>query len=108
MGDDIRIQGSRASGKAIDSPDTDLDIAIRVDEKRVDELIKQRFGNPNPGSAKEKTMLRSISDGRIQRGEIGERAFGKSLANEFKINEVQISVVKIGGKFDTGPWVIVN
>jgi RHS repeat-associated protein len=52
IGDDIFIQGSRASGSA--KKTSDIDIGISVSEDKFNELIKTYFGSPNVGSAKEK------------------------------------------------------
>ena len=65
-GDDIRVHGSRAKGTA--AVDADIDIAIRVSPEEFDRYIEERFGTPNPGSAKEDSMLRLIEDGRISGG----------------------------------------
>jgi hypothetical protein len=104
-GSDIRVQGSRAAGVA--AKEADVDIAIRVSKEDFDKLIQERFKTPNPGSNKEQTMLRSIRDGRIQRGELGLSGVGNQLARDFDFREVQISAVLIGGAFDNGPWVLL-
>lgn len=83
LGSDIRVQGSRAAGTA--RPDSDIDIAIRVSPERFNQLIRERFGTPNPGSVKERTMLHAL-----------EERFGYP---------VDISVIREGGPFDRGPWV---
>lgn len=66
ISDDIVVQGSRANGTA--RPDSDIDFAVRVSPEKFDELITQRFGTPNPGSAKERTMQHAIETGKIQSG----------------------------------------
>jgi len=61
ISDDIVVQGSRAKGTAKTA--SDIDIAIRVPSEKFDELIQSSFSKvkpPNPGSAKEKTMLHAI------------------------------------------------
>src|SRR5262249_38316984 len=50
----VVVQGSRAAGTA--KATSDIDFAIRVSRKQFDALIKARFGTPNPGSAKFRTM----------------------------------------------------
>jgi RHS repeat-associated protein len=47
LGDDIAVHGSRASGSA--KATSDLDLAIRVSPEKFDELVRARFGSPNPG-----------------------------------------------------------
>jgi RHS repeat-associated protein len=102
FGDDIVIQGSRAKGSA--TATSDIDVAIRVTKKQFDKLIKNRFGAPNPGSAKEKTMLHAIKTGKIQRGELGLSNLGKQV--EIRIGmKVDLSVIRKGGSFDTGPFI---
>jgi len=91
------VQGSRAKGTA--QPESDIDIAIRVSPERFDQIIEEAFGTPNPGSALERTKLRAIESGLMQRGEIGLRREG-----EIGIT-VQISVVREGGLFDVGPLI---
>jgi len=102
LGDDIAVHGSRASGTA--GAASDIDIAIRVSPERFDELIRARFGTPNPGSAKERTMLHAIETGKIQAGEAGLRGLRKSLAAEAGM-PVDISVIRTGGAFDQGPYI---
>jgi hypothetical protein len=103
LGDDIVVQGSRAKGTA--QPGSDIDIAIRVSPERFDQIIEEAFGTPNPGSALERTKLRAIESGLIQRGEIGLSRVGRELEGEIGIQPVQISVVRLGGLFDVGPFI---
>jgi hypothetical protein len=100
---DIRVHGSRAAGAGLG--DADLDIAIRVDEARFKQIIKDRFKTPNPGSADERTMTHAIETGKIQRGELGLSGVGKQVGRDLAIKKVDISVVKIGGPTDNGPWI---
>jgi len=102
-GDDIRVQGSRAAG--VSQPGSDIDVAIRVDPEQFDAIIRERFGNPNPGSNKEATMLHALESGKIQRGELGLSGFGKQLARKYGFADSDISVILRGGATDNGPWV---
>ncbi|WP_027085180.1 pre-toxin TG domain-containing protein [Cohnella panacarvi] len=102
ISDDILVQGSRANGTA--RVDSDIDFAVRVSPEKFDELISQRFGSPNPGSAKEKTMLHAIETGKIQAGEAGLRSLRQQLQQELGI-DVDISIIKSGGAFDNGPYI---
>jgi hypothetical protein len=102
-GDDIRVQGSRAAGAA--AKDTkDIDVAIRVSPERFREIIKERFKVPKPGSSMERTMLHAIKTGKIQRGELRLSSVGREIEKELGM-EVDISVVRIGGATDNGPWI---
>jgi RHS repeat-associated protein len=102
ISDDIAVHGSRANHTA--SAGSDVDIAIRVSGDRFNQLIRQAFGTPNPGSAKERTMLHAIETGKIHAGEAGLRALRRNLAKELGM-PVDISVIKIGGLFDKGPYI---
>jgi hypothetical protein len=104
LGEDIVVHGSRADGTA--RPDSDIDFAIRVPPDRFDELIRERFGTPNPGSAKEGTMLWAMDTGKIQAGEAGVRGIRRALEAQLGM-EVDLSVVRQGGPFDTPPFIEV-
>ncbi|WP_211344414.1 nucleotidyltransferase domain-containing protein [Paenibacillus lentus] len=104
ISDDIVVQGSRAKGTA--KPTSDIDIAIRVPSEKFDELIQSSFSKvkpPNPGSAKEKTMLHAIETGKIQSGEAKLSKFREQLQQELGM-DVDISIIKIGGPFDNPPF----
>ncbi|RAT95814.1 hypothetical protein ASG16_021125 [Brevibacillus sp. Leaf182] len=104
ISDDIVVQGSRAKGTA--KPTSDIDIAIRVPAEKFDELIQNSFSKvkpPNPGSAKEKTMLHAIETGKIQSGEAKLSRFREQLQQELGM-DVDISIIKIGGPFDNPPF----
>ena len=104
LGDDVIVQGSRAGHSARSG--SDIDFGLRVDPDRYEELVRQRFGTPNPGSAKERTMLEALERGRIHTGEAGLRQLRTSL-QEALGRKVDISVIKRGGLFDAEPWLPV-
>jgi hypothetical protein len=104
LGDDIVVQGSRAAGTA--RPDSDIDFAVRVSPERFNELIQERFGSPNAGSAKERTMQRAIETGKIQAGEAGVSGVRRALEAELGM-DVDLSVIRQGGPFDTPPFIQV-
>jgi RHS repeat-associated protein len=99
ISDDIVVQGSRASGTA--KKLSDIDFAIKVDADKFDELIESSFGKPNPGSAKERTMLHAIKTGKIQAGEAGLSKLRKELVKQLG-KDVDLSIIKKGGAFDNG------
>jgi len=101
-GNDVRVHGSRASGTA--HADSDIDIAVRVPKDKFNQFVQERFGKPNPGSAKERTMQHAIQTGKIQAGEAGLRGLRQSVAQDTGM-DVDISVIQIGGEFDKGPWI---
>jgi len=102
LGEDIQVHGRRAEGTA--GPNSDLDIAIRVAPERFEEILCTRFSVPNPESAKAKTMRHARETGKIQAGEAGLRSLRKELEADLKM-EVDISVIRIGGLFDKGPYI---
>jgi RHS repeat-associated protein len=99
ISNDIVVQGSRASHTA--KPTSDIDIAIKVDSKKFDELISEAFGSPNPGSARYKTMEHAIKSGKITTGDAGLRGVKKKLAEMLNM-KVDLSIIKKGGAFDNG------
>lgn len=104
-GTDIGVQGSRVTGTA--RADSDIDVAILVSADRFEEILRQRFGVPNPGSAKERTMQHARAMGEIQAGEAGLRPLRTALEADFGI-EVDISIICIGGRFDSPPYLALR
>jgi hypothetical protein len=105
LGSDIRVHGSRAAGAA--RPDSDLDLAILVTLERFEEILQEKFRTPNPGSAWERTMHHARNTGKIQTGEAGLRALRRDLEADLGI-KVQISVIRQGGPFDRGPYLLLK
>jgi predicted nucleotidyltransferase len=104
LSDDIAVQGSRASHTAKET--SDIDFAVKVPPDKFDSLIKERFGTPNPGSAKERTMQHAIKTGKIQAGEAGLRKTRKQLQKQLGM-KVDLSIIKNGGTFDKAPYIQV-
>jgi hypothetical protein len=102
IGGEVVVQGSRAAGTA--TPESDIDFGIRVEQPRFDELIAERFRTPNPGSAKERTMLKAIETGKIQAGELGLRGVRKELEAQLDM-EVDLSAIRQDGPFDNPPFI---
>ncbi|HEY6744594.1 MAG TPA: hypothetical protein VI357_02635 [Mycobacteriales bacterium] len=102
LGDDVIVQGSRAGHSA--RPDSDIDFGIRVDPDRFEQLVRERFGTPNPGSAKERTMLAALERGRLHTKEAGLRALRNGLAEDLG-RDVDLAVIRRGGLFDAEPWL---
>lgn len=102
VGGEAFVHGSRAAGTARSS--SDVDIAIRVTPERFNQLILERFGAPNEGSAKLNTMLRAINSGKIQAGELRLSNLRLQLESTFG-KDVDISAIQIGGATDNGPYV---
>lgn len=104
LGGDLVVQGSRAAGTA--GPGSDIDFAVRVPPERFDQLISERFGEPNPGSAKERTKMWAIETGKIQAGEAGLSRLRRSLEAQLDM-DVDLSVIRRDGPFDSVPIVKV-
>jgi hypothetical protein len=99
---EVAVHGSRAAGKAKKA--SDLDVALRVSEDAFNTVLAKRFKNVNPGSAKWRTMEHARKTGKIQAGEAGLRPIRIELEKLLGM-EVDISVIRIGGDFDVGPFV---
>ena len=107
LGDDIFVQGSRANGTA--KATSDIDIAIRVPPEKFDDFLnnQSKLGKVNPGSAKARTRDHAIETGKIQAGEAGLSPLRKQLEKELGM-EVDLSVIKAGGKFDNASQLPMN
>jgi hypothetical protein len=72
-------------------------------EKFDDFLHNQsKLSSVNPGTAKERTLLHAIETGKIQSGEARLSALRKQLEQSLNM-EVDLSIIRAGGKFDNGP-----
>jgi hypothetical protein len=102
-GDDIFVMGSRSGGTA--KAGADFDFGVRVSPERFDEILAQRFGTPNAGSAKARALTQATDRGRIFAGEAGLSPTRDSIARMLHIPEkkVQLTIIRSGGKFDNGP-----
>lgn len=106
LGGDIVVQGSRANGTA--KPTSDLDLGIRVSPEKFDDFLntQSRLKSPNPGSNLAETRVNAEANGIIQRGEARLSTTGKALERNLGM-EVDLSVVREGGRFDTRPTLDV-
>lgn len=102
LSDDIAVHGSRGAGTA--RPDSDIDIAIRVDPEQYETLTHERFPNPNPGTVKEKSLDYALKEGKLNGGDAKIRAVRKQLEGILG-RKVDLSVIKKGGNFDQGPYI---
>ena len=105
LSSDIRVHGSRAAGTA--QVDSDIDLAIRVSPERFDQLIREKFKTPNFGTSAERTMQHAIKTGKIQSGEAALKNLRLALEAEFAM-KFDVSVIRIGGLFDNGPWILLG
>lgn len=73
---------------------------------RFDELVSQRFGTPNLGSVKERTMVHAVETGKIQAGEAGLGGVRRTVESQLDM-DVDLSIIRQGGPFDNSPFVEV-
>ncbi|WP_086025944.1 RHS repeat-associated core domain-containing protein [Streptomyces viridochromogenes] len=103
----VAVQGSRVTGNVTGS--SDLDIAVRVMPETFDAMVAQRWGGAKPGSAKARTRARAIETGKITAGDSIPRL--SSIRNDIQeilgdgVHHVDVSVIKMGGAFDNGPFI---
>ncbi len=101
---ELLVQGSRAARTA--HAGSDIDYAVRVTESEFREYVARCFGNPNPGSAKWRTMQHALETGKIQAGEAKLSGLRRALEEQLGM-DVDLSIVLKGGKFDSPPYVKV-
>lgn len=106
LGGDIVVQGSRANGTA--KPTSDIDLGVRVSPEKFDNFLntQSRLASPNPGSNLADTRAYAVENGIIQRGEARMRPTGQALEARLGM-DVDLSVVRRGGNFDTNPNLAV-
>lgn len=106
---DLVVQGSRAKGLAKNT--SDIDIALRVDDKTFFDLAERSLARTHPGTRLRDTMLRRINvNGQLSSFDLGTdftrlRRLMLDPESPFK---VQFSIIRKGGKFDNGPFIPLN
>jgi hypothetical protein len=76
---------------------------LQISQIRPHSLVEARFSGAQGANARTRDV--SLRDGRLQTGEAGLRDIRRVIANTLKIpeNKVQISIIRAGGTFDSGP-----
>jgi hypothetical protein len=103
---ELVAHGSRVKGAARNV--SDIDIALRVDEKTFFDLAEKVLSRARPGTRLRETMLRRIrQNGQLSSFDLGPefQALRRELLDANSSVPVQFSVIKIGGKLDTGPFL---
>ena len=103
LGGHAGVQGSRVAGTH--RPNSDIDYGVKVSQQRFDDFLDQRRQTLTPGSARWKTLEVAAERGRIHGGEAGLRPLRKQLERELGM-EVDLSLIKRGGLFDNGKWIM--
>lgn len=104
---ELVVHGSRVKGTATAA--SDIDVALRVDEATFFELAEKCLARTYPETRLRKKMLDRIrNNGQLSSFDLG-RNFSQ-LRREFldvasPVETVQFSVLKKGGKLDTGPFL---
>lgn len=102
LGDDIIIQGSRVNGKA--TATSDIDIAIRLSPDDFTRFLdtQSKLASPNYGSAAFRSREAAIAGGRIFARE-AKLAPTRDSIRAVLGRKVDLSIIRAGGPFDTGP-----
>jgi hypothetical protein len=75
-----------------------------VSSDRFDEVVAQRCGRPNAGSAKERSKLHALDRGKINSRDAGLSTTRRELEAGLKMR-VDFSVIRRGGPFDMPPFM---
>lgn len=101
------VQGSRVTGNTTGA--SDLDIAIRVTPEVFNAMAAQRWNGVTPGTARAKTGAWALETGKITAGDAIPKLskmrakIQQTLGDE--VDHVDVSIIKIGGQFDNGPFI---
>ncbi|MEU4267690.1 RHS repeat-associated core domain-containing protein [Streptomyces sp. NPDC026092] len=103
----VVVQGSRVTGNV--SGRSDLDVAVRVSPGTFDALVAARWPNANPGSSKARTRDHAIATGKITAGDARPKLSGirdqvQAILGD-EVHHVDVSIIRMGGEFDNGPFI---
>lgn len=102
---DLVAHGSRVRGTAHNA--SDIDVALRVDDKTFFDLAEQKLARARPGTKLRKAMLDRINgNGQLSSFDLGTdfQRLRRSLLDSESPHKVQFSVLRKGGRLDTGPF----
>ncbi|MCX5613494.1 hypothetical protein OHB39_39300 [Streptomyces sp. NBC_00047] len=106
----VAVQGSRVTGNMTGA--SDLDIAVRVTPEVFNAMAAQRWSGVTPGTARARTGAWAVETGKITAGDAIPRLSGARdkiqgiLGSE--VDHVDVSIIRIGGPFDNGPFIHVR
>lgn len=103
----VVVQGSRVTANMTGA--SDLDIAVRVAPETFDAMVAKRWSNVKPDSARARTRDRAIETGKITAGDSipklsGLRSQVQGILGD-EVDHVDVSIIKMGGSFDNGPFI---
>lgn len=109
---ELVIQGSRVKGTARISGRnlSDVDIALRVDEKAFFDFAQARLDSVPKDSKLYKTILKAARKGKLSRFDISKE-FNQLLEKILKPNspyKIDFSIIKVGSEYDTGPFMKIG
>ncbi|BBH70840.1 hypothetical protein ACTI_75250 [Actinoplanes sp. OR16] len=102
---DLVVHGSRVRGTA--RAKSDIDVALRVDDRTFFELAEKALARTYPGTRLRNTMMKRINgNGQLSSFDLGPefKRLRLDLLDPHSPQVVQFSVLRIGGKLDTGPF----
>ncbi|MEU4561122.1 nucleotidyltransferase domain-containing protein [Actinoplanes sp. NPDC023936] len=102
---DLVVHGSRVRGTA--RTGSDIDVALRVNDRTFFELSEKALARARPGTKLRDSMIRRINgNGQLSSFDLGSdfHRRRRDLLDAETPHKVQFSVLRIGGKLDTGPF----
>jgi hypothetical protein len=103
---ELAAHGSRIRGTARAA--SDIDVALRVDEKTFFNLAEKALSRARPGTRLRTSMLKRINgNGQLSSFDLGPefQRMRRGLMDSESPFKVQFSVLRKGGKLDNGPWL---
>ena len=104
---ELVVHGSRVQGTARAA--SDIDVALRVDEKTFFELAEKALSRTRPETRLRESILDRIRrNGQLSSFDLGpefQRLRHAILDQKSPIEKLQFSVLKVGGRLDTGPFL---
>ncbi|MBU0597140.1 nucleotidyltransferase domain-containing protein [Patescibacteria group bacterium] len=105
ISNDIFVHGSRANGTA--RAGSDIDFGIRVSPEKFEQLVRQRQSTLTVGSRSYNDLEVALERGRIFSSDIRLSGLKSQLKNILSM-DVDISIIKAGGLFDQGPFILIK